>query len=417
MKHKILIVEDSKPLAKVLKTKVEKALNKKTTVCHTLAETKVAIQNEGKDFFVALLDLTLPDAPNGEVVDFVIKNDIPVIVITGSIDLKQRESISAKFIVDYVVKNTTRDIDYAVGIVKQLQENIHTKVLIVDDAVLYRDAMKDLVIGHQFKVYEAEDGLDALEVLEEHPDISIVITDYEMPNMNGIELAEHIRRKYTKDQLALLAVSASDKQDLASLFIKYGANDFIPKPFTKEIFYTRLNAAVENLTLKRKLKENEKFDHVTNVYNRKHFISYVEKEYQKAYKNDVPYAIGVIDIDNFKYINENYGSKVGDRVLHNVASLMQKATKSKGIAARYSSDQFVIAMEDIDNETLSTYFNYLHKAIDKETIILEDGTELDYKISIGVAKEKKESLETFIKSAFVYLWLAKDGEEKVVIEQ
>ncbi|MCV6608253.1 MAG: diguanylate cyclase, partial [Campylobacterales bacterium] len=352
-----------------------------------------------------------------EVVDFVLKNDIPAIVTTTSMDLELRKEISDKFIVDYIIKNTTKDIDYAVNLLAGLYDNMEIKVLVVDDAVLYRDAMADLAKGHLFKVIEAEDGMDAIEKLEENPDIQVILTDYEMPNMDGIELAQHVRRKYTKDQMAILAISSSEQQDLASLFIKFGANDFIAKPFTKEIFYTRLSSAVENLRLKKTLENVLSLDPVTGVKNRMHFLSKAEKDYKKALKSEENYIVGIIDIDEFSFLNEGYGSKIGDRVLHNVALLMQKATKSRGISARYSADQFIIGMRDLDFETLETYFEYLHKAIDKEKIQLDDGTELEYKISIGVATQPKDTFENFIKSALVMVEMAKEeGGNRVEIE-
>jgi C4-dicarboxylate-specific signal transduction histidine kinase len=98
-----------------------------------------------------------------------------------------------------------------------------------------------------FEIYEAQDGKEALNQLQQNSDIKLVVTDYNMPNMDGFELTLEIRKTRKKDSLVIVACTAKDSTILSSKFLKFGANDYIAKPFTKEEFNYRINQSMETL--------------------------------------------------------------------------------------------------------------------------------------------------------------------------
>lgn len=249
---KILVVEDDRVLSKVIEKKV-KAIG----FIPFLAPTMKAAENfiESEEFFAAMLDLNLPDAPNGEVVDFVLEKKIPSIVLTSLYDNDTRISMSKKSIVDYVIKNREESIDYAVHIIKRIHHYKDTKALIVEDSAPQRLFIKRMMEALLFQTFEAENGVEALKVFEEHPDIKLVLTDFHMPEMDGFELTLKLRRDYKEDQLAIVALTAHDSKDTSAKFLKFGASDYLAKPFTREEFNYRINKKMDILEMVEEIKD------------------------------------------------------------------------------------------------------------------------------------------------------------------
>jgi len=245
---KILIVEDSKLISLTLKKVIENNSDLKCMIANSKAECEKLLLLYQNNFEVALLDLGLPDALDGEVIDVVEKTDIPIIVLSN---MKNKENVfKEKNILDYVIKDGPYSIFYVANIIKQLIKNKGIKVLVVDDSKFVLETISALLERYNLQVFKAINGEDALSIFKQHPDIKLLFTDYEMPKMDGIKLIRTLRKEYQKNQLSIVVMTSStSKENTASKFLKYGANDFINKNFTKEEFYTRLNSNLEILSL------------------------------------------------------------------------------------------------------------------------------------------------------------------------
>ena len=197
-KEKILIVEDNKALSKLIVKKMETSLNFDVVAAYTYKEA-LCLLEENDDYFAALLDLNLPDAPDGEVVDMVLGYKIPSIVLTGSMDKEIREQILKKEVIDYVYKGNIDDVNYIFALIERLHKNQGTKVLVVDDSIAQRSQIKELLKLQMFTVLVAAHGEEALVFLENNPDIKLVLTDFNMPVIDGLELTKAIRKQKNKN--------------------------------------------------------------------------------------------------------------------------------------------------------------------------------------------------------------------------
>lgn len=258
---KILIIEDSALIAKIL-TKKFKAKGFSPVTLTSYSEAQ-ALLRSGETFFAATLDLNLPDAPNGEIVDLVLSYDIPAIVLSGSYDSTIYETMVNKNIIDYVIKNHEEDFDYVVKLIEKIAFYSSLTALVVDDSTVYRSLIVSYLTNLRFNVLQACDGKEALDVLKNSPEVTLILTDYNMPRMDGFELILELRKKHTKNDLVVLAVTTNDTYEVTSKFLKYGANGYISKPFTKEAFNYSVNNAMElyqtlqhNATLTQALDNN-----------------------------------------------------------------------------------------------------------------------------------------------------------------
>ena len=140
----ILVVEDSAIVMKVLRHVLARSSLIHPVYASSLYEAKALVESGEYAFFAALVDLTLPDAPNGEVVDYTLALKLPTVVLTGSFDAERREVLLAKGIVDYVTKEGRFSYQYALGVLHRLIKNQTIKVLIVDDSSTQRNFIVNL---------------------------------------------------------------------------------------------------------------------------------------------------------------------------------------------------------------------------------------------------------------------------------
>jgi len=410
----ILIVEDSKSIIKSLQSNIEE-LGHNCIVAKSYKECAEKLLEFKGNFKVALLDLGLPDAPNGEVVDFVTKFNIPSIVLTGSKIEEHEERFRNKNIVDYVIKEGNFSIRYAVSLVKRIISNDKIDILVVDDSRSFLLKVDELLKRYKLNTHLAYNGEEALSILEANPNIKLVLTDYYMPKMDGLELTKKIRKKYNKDELAIIVASSDSNNKVASKFLKYGANDYIYKTFTTEEFYTRLNSNLEILELFKDVKDKANKDYLTSMYNRRYLFDYGEELFQRVkHKKNDSFCVAIIDIDKFKYINDTWGHDVGDIAIKEVPLILSKYVGDNSLMARLGGEEFCILLKDREKEEIKKLFEEVKCAFENN-IIKTKKCDLSFTVSIGVCTILEDSLTKMINHADDALYKAKKtGRNKVV---
>jgi len=251
---KLLIIEDSKMLCKIFRELLTKYTDFDFDIAQTYQEAKHLISISRYEFAVA--DLNLPDAKSGEIIPLLNRHNIAPIVFTGIFDEEFREGFETSNIVDYVLKERYENIIYVIEKLKQLELNRKKKVLIVDDSTLYTNFLRQSLLLHHFKVISAPNGKEALEKLEAHPDIELIITDYHMPVMDGLALVRKVRKKRNKKSLSIITLTSDTNSYTTSRFLKEGANDYITKPFSRDEFYSRIYQNIETVALFEDMQNN-----------------------------------------------------------------------------------------------------------------------------------------------------------------
>ncbi|HMZ67336.1 MAG TPA: response regulator [Leptospiraceae bacterium] len=272
MRNKIFIIDDSKSFSKLIALRIKNDLGLDSITASSFSEAKKVLEEERDSIFLALVDLNIADAKGTEHIDYMLEEKVPVIVITGELNDEIRNKILEKNIIDYIFKSKKEDMEYVIKLLRQIVRNSHTKVVVADDSPLFRKLTSDLLRLQMFQVLEAKNGLDCLNIVHDNPDIKLVLTDYNMKEMDGFELTLRLREKYPKESLIVISISGNDTKNISSKFIKIGANDFLTKPFTKEEFACRINMNLDALDSLEKIKDLSYRDFLTGLYNRKYFL-------------------------------------------------------------------------------------------------------------------------------------------------
>lgn len=411
--NKILIVEDNKALAKLIAKKMEDNTEMQVDVAHSLAEAQ-AFLTKAKDYFITLLDLNLPDAPNGEVVDFVASKGLPIIVLTGSMDDKTRETFMDKDIVDYVYKGNMSDVNYIFHMIDRLKNNKQYKVMVVEDVMQTRNDVKKILQNLQFQVFTAAHGEEAMNYFADNPDIKLVVSDYGMPVKDGLAVLKELREQKDKNELGVIMMTSSNENVSGAVFLKNGANDFIAKPFLKEELICRVNNTIENMENINKIANFANKDFLTGLFNRRYFYDDMQGYLASLEENPMPYAVAVIDIDGLKNINDKYGQDSGDKILKLLAKKLIDDTKSSDIAARFGGGEFCVLLKNVSQEDAVKFFVGLRAAIAANPVNIKNES-VKISVSIGVTFGKSDyNVDEILELADEALYRAKEnGKNRV----
>ncbi|MDO6445262.1 diguanylate cyclase [Colwellia sp. 1_MG-2023] len=412
MSKKLLVVEDSKAIVSIIK-KIGESLGYEVSIAESLAEVETLMQSN-TEYFAATIDYALPDAENGEAIATILSHGIPGVVMTGKMDDETRKKILDQPVIDYIPKENSQAFMYLKRILYWQSANIGTGVLVVDDSVTARNHISELLKRRNFTVYAAESGVEALKILQKQNDIKMVITDLEMPGMDGIELTNEIRKVYNRDQMTVIGISGADNATYSARIIKNGADDFIRKPFCPEEFYCRITQHVENLHNIVKIQKAANTDYLTELPNRRAFFKKARKSIAYYAENKIPYGLAMIDIDFFKTVNDTYGHEAGDHILKMLAENMEKCLTEASLA-RFGGEEFAILLPGSDQAAIYQQLDVFREKI-ASAQFNHDEHYINFTVSIGVVFNSVSSLEDQLNQADIALYSAKEnGRNQIVI--
>lgn len=408
--NKILLIEDSMMISRALSANIRKELNVEVDSAYTLADAKARLASN-HDYFAALVDLTLPDAPDGEALDEVLQWHIPAIVMTASFSEEKRDELLERGLVDYIIKDSKTSFNYVVSLLRRLYLNQFISVLVVEDSFTGMQFVTKQLRRWLLTVHEAADGAEALAILNKHPEIRMILADYHMPVMNGMELVKALREKKDKEELAIIGISAMNEKSLSARFIKYGANDFLTKPFAPEELQCRINHNLETLELLAKLRESTYRDYLTQLFNRRYLFDKIEKKFRLAKSAGHQITLCTMDIDHFKRINDVHGHNGGDTVLRAISALFQNHFPD-GITFRLGGEEFGLILFNMPFEVALTRIEHFRH--DLKDTPMDLGHPVYITASFGVTDDITDQLDEMLQAADRLLYQAKNqGRDRI----
>jgi two-component system chemotaxis response regulator CheY len=242
------------------------------------------------------------------------------------------------------------------------------KILIAEDdsvsALILRNWLEKL--GREVVV--ARDGADAWEQAQ-HEDVRLVISDWMMPRMDGIELCRRLRQRADRLYTYVILLTAKPQREDRIAALQAGADDLLIKPLDRGELQARLQVAHRILTMQEELRNRSKeleamhdvlerqnvrlaelavCDSLTGLKNRRHFHEVLEPSHSFAARNHLPLSLVMLDVDRFKSYNDTFGHPAGDLALKRVASLLRDNAREHDVVARYGGEEFVILLPATD---------------------------------------------------------------------
>jgi diguanylate cyclase (GGDEF)-like protein len=254
------------------------------------------------------------------------------------------------------------------------------EVLVVDDSKVIRLAARKM-LGADYNIHLAEDGLVGWEMLQENSAISVVFTDLSMPNMNGMELLENIRTS-SNDQIANLPViiltGADDTETVKHQVFDAGATDFIAKPFESIDLLSRAKAYAR---LSRKVVELEKktgYDKLTGLYNANLLVEQGSKAFSFASRHKLFISAVYFEIQDFQNVFLTHGKNVAQHIIVAVGKRLQEVMREEDIAARLGVAKYALILPMTNKQKSQIVIERVRESIDK--LVFDTGKE---KIRVG----------------------------------
>lgn len=414
----ILLVEDSRTYQEIITTKLDQTFAANITVCSSYNEVLDAVVSGNSQYDIALTDLNVPGAPNGEVMDELLSRGIPTVVFTGTFSEEVRDRMLNRRVVDYVVKDSPDSVSILAETARKALLNRHSRILVVDDQKTTQSVMVSLLEQQLYQVRAVYGGEEALHLLKQGEAFDLVITDYNMPGMNGDELTARIRKGGYGENMRILGVSSTGNSLMSAQFLKAGANDFMQRPFAAEEFHWRVGENVETVRLMHQLNGMAHTDYLTNVYNRRHLFSEGAEVIKAAHKAGAKPAVVMFDLDHFKGFNDKYGYAIGDKVLKTIAgATMSVADADDKLVVRLGGEEFGVILADGGIDAAINIAEKIRAKI-ASTPLQANGQNLKVTASFGAAQfAPNETIDSVLNVADTYLHEAKAQGRNCVVSQ
>jgi two-component system chemotaxis response regulator CheY len=220
-----------------------------------------------------------------------------------------------------------------------------------------------------YRVTLAENGEDAWNILLDQP-IPIVISDWMMPRVDGIELCRRIRRISISNYTYLFLLTSRDRHEDRVLALRAGADDFLLKPPNIDELALRLEVAKRILRvhdelarMNAQLRHLATTDELTGVKNRRRFLEDLHWQFSLTKRKGVSLSLILLDVDHFKQYNDAYGHLAGDHILRLLAAILRDQIRPHDIIARYGGEEFIVLLPDTDADDAASIAERLRAAV------------------------------------------------------
>jgi two-component system, cell cycle response regulator len=301
------------------------------------------------------------------------------------------------------------------------------RILIADDDLTARVILAGVLKKWGYDPIMVKDGLAAWEILQQPDSPRLVILDWMMPGMDGLEVIRRSRAQFFEQPPYIILLTSKDEKGDIISGLETGANDYIKKPFDNEEFYARIRVGQRTIELQTRLYETQQtlahlatHDPLTGILNRRAILEQLSKELSRTMRGDRSseanrLSIGFFDIDHFKQVNDRYGHQAGDEVLKGIASILGSQMRVYDSFGRLGGDEFLVVTPGASAENCLQLFERLATSIAGYKIML--GTvEVSVTVSIGVIAVSIESgLDNLLDAADSAMYRAKrEGGNRVV---
>jgi two-component system cell cycle response regulator len=292
-------------------------------------------------------------------------------------------------------------------------------ILIAEDDIISSRALEKNLKDWGYKVIVTKNGNEAWEIIQKGG-IRLAILDWSMPKMDGLELCHKIRNEYqpkVEKYMYIILLTGRDLEEDIITGLSAGADDYMTKPFS----YMELKVRIQNGERINELQDivlqKANTDSLTQLWNRKKILELLEEELNRNFRDNKPVGVMMLDIDNFKMINDTYGHLVGDKIIIEVASRLKKKMRSYDKIGRYGGDEFLLVFPGLSRDNAMIIAERLRKSVCAEKVQTDAGA-LDTTVSLGVSifdDSSRPSVKKVVEESDHALYMAKERGRNISV--
>jgi len=238
-----------------------------------------------------------------------------------------------------------------------------SRILIVEDNPALNEILRKIVESEGYLASSVFTGNEALQAIKEEEPFDLILLDVMLPDpksptgrgMEGLEVCHRIKSDPDHAQTMIFLVTVKDQPEDIMRGIDAGADDYITKPFNTALLLAKIKAMLRIKNLSEELKKKNQMleemaitDGLTGIPNYRFFIDRLEEEVKRGRRYLTPFTLMILDLDNFKEVNDTHGHRHGDFVLKEVAQRLDHGLRETDILARYGGDEFALLLTQTD---------------------------------------------------------------------
>ena len=306
------------------------------------------------------------------------------------------------------------------------------KILLAEDDALSRHRLATILGKWGYEVSVTPDGAEAWQAMQRPDAPQLVILDWMMPGLDGLEVCQKIRQRGQEPYVYVILLTARTSQEDLLAGLGAGADDYLCKPFDLQELQVRLRAGRrilglqdELISTREALREQATHDFLTGLWNRRAILDFLVREFLRAQREGHPLGVVMVDLDHFKHINDDYGHPAGDAVLSEAARRMQTLLRPYDGIGRYGGEEFLAVLVGCGIAQTVEVAERLRTSLEQQEIEISGGT-ITVTGSFGVivyeshgtgaeGSHAEDNINTLLKAADDALYQAKhQGRNQVV---
>jgi diguanylate cyclase (GGDEF)-like protein len=305
------------------------------------------------------------------------------------------------------------------------------KILLVEDNKAQAKVIMDYLQESGYEVKWVMDGKSAIKTATKN-EHDVVLLDLILPDMSGTQICRWLRQNQDTRGLPIIMLTAKDSLSEKVSGLEAGADDYLLKPYKESELNARIytclrtkalrdELSLKNRQLENLLQEVKKLaimDHLTELYNRRYFETVLTREFKKLLRYGFSLSCILLDIDHFKKVNDDYGHRVGDSVLKEVAGILLQSVRDVDTVARWGGEEFIVLLPQSSSEDAQHVASRMLMAISEHKFLELPDRKIT--VSIGMANASDPSMdsaEQIISTADSAMYRAKSkGRNRIEID-
>ncbi|MEW6054347.1 MAG: diguanylate cyclase [Nitrospirota bacterium] len=281
------------------------------------------------------------------------------------------------------------------------------KILLVEDDPLQAEITRNTLESKGFDVILASGGKAAIKIAKTEP-VDVILLDFILPDLDGNEVCRFLKHVENTRAIPIIALTIKGSTEEKVTGLDSGADDYLSKPFSENELIARIYANLRTKALHEELKKMNQqlvevlsrvevlatIDPLTELYNRRHFDNIIEKEFSRVLRYGYPASCLMVDIDDFKSINDEYGHHTGDVCLKEVADIIRNNVRKIDTPARWGGEEFIVLLPNTNKENAFPPASRILSAIAGSRFSVFPG---QITVSIGISSIPDPAIDTAVK--------------------
>ncbi|MCL2016962.1 MAG: response regulator [Defluviitaleaceae bacterium] len=428
-KNPVLVVDDDRLIIAALKAILEEYFEIQAA---TSGEQALAMLKTNYKPDLILLDINMGGLNGFQVIrqlkDDPATKEIPVVFLTSHTDSRTKE-VAANFgAIDYLNKpfDETSLLNCMLKHLKPNKKEVVSvenkpSVLMVDDDILIISTLTK-ILSPFYNLRTASSGEECLKIIKKEQKPDLIILDITLGGITGFDVIKQIKVDYETKDIPIIFLTSHTNRGYEEQGLSLGAADYIHKPFVPEIVRLRVKNQMHIINQLRTIQELSLTDTLTGAFNRRYFDDRLDLEWRRAIRHESSIGLLILDIDDFKWVNDNYGHLVGDIVLKNLVNVIKPCiSRAADLLARWGGEEFAVILPGTHLEGTVVVAERIRETVEatKNSQNYKGNDDIYVTVSIGANNtipKTGSTMESFVYNTDKALYLAKEqGKNRVAV--